>query len=109
MRRSGLRWQTGLALREVLDAIQAEELKEALGGAVEDRASGDFGSAVDADEVLFHQAADGLPAGDAADRFDVGSQDRLLVGDDRQRFEGGFGELGVDVFLMQALEDVAEV
>jgi hypothetical protein len=35
-------------------------------------------------QMLFHQAADGFPAGAAANGFDIGAEDRLLVGDDRQ-------------------------
>ncbi len=87
---------------EVLDAVEAEEFEEAFGCAIEDGAAGLFGAAGDFYQVFFHQAADGLAAGDAADGFDVGAQDRLFVGDDRKRFEGGLGELGVDFFLVQA-------
>jgi hypothetical protein len=57
--------------------------------------------------VFFHQRADGLAAGDASDGFDVGAEDGLLIGDDGEGFEGGLGELGVPLFLVETLEDVA--
>src|SRR3954466_14226032 len=90
----------GLRLREVLDAVQPKQFEKSAGGAVEDGAAGLFGAAGDLDQVVFHQAADRLAARDAADRLDVGAEDRLLVGDDRQRLEGRFGELGVAFLLV---------
>src|SRR4051794_10501714 len=95
-------------LGEVFDGVEAEQFEEALGGAVEDGAAGLFGAAGDLDQVLFHQAADRLAAGHAADRFDVGAEDRLLVSDDGQSLYGRLGELGVNFLLVELLEQVAE-
>src|SRR6185503_13339223 len=75
--RSVLRFfEQRLGLGEVLDGVEAEQLEEALGRAVKDWPAGLFGAAGDLDQVLFHQAADRFPAGDAADGFDVGAEDR---------------------------------
>src|SRR4051812_28143201 len=88
---SSLRLGQFLGLRQVLKAVEAEKLEEAFGGAVEDRAPGFFGAAGDFDEVLFHQRAYRLAARDATDRLDIGAEDRLLVGNDRQRFQRRLG------------------
>src|SRR3954469_19219343 len=78
----------GLGLGQILEAVEPKQLEKPSGRAVEDRAARFFGAAGDLDQVLFHQAADRLAARDPADRLDVGAEDRLLVGDDRQRLEG---------------------
>src|SRR5258706_11566351 len=96
-------------LRKVFEIVHSEELEEAFGGAVEDGAAWFFGSAGYVYQVLFHEGADGFAAGYASDGFDIGSEDGLFVGDDGEGFEGGLGELGVGLALVEALEDVAEL
>lgn len=46
---------------------------------------GEVGAASDADELVVEQCPQRLAASDAADGFDVGTQHRLAVGDDRER------------------------
>ena len=103
---SGVGVGTLLVLRrgEVFKTIKAKEFQKSLGCSIQDGAAGDFGSAGDSDQMLFHEAADGLAAGDAADGLDVGTKDRLLVGNDGQCLQSGFGESGVGFPLVERLE-----
>src|ERR1700722_10066197 len=74
----------GLRLRQIFEAVEAEEFEKPLGGPVKNRPARHFGAAGNADKMLLHQTTDRFTAGHAADRLYVGSQNRLLVGNDGQ-------------------------
>src|SRR5918993_4272562 len=66
-----LRFGERLGLGEVFQIVEAEQFKESLGGPVENRAPRFLGAAGNFYEVLLHETADRLTAGDAADGLDV--------------------------------------
>ena len=58
-------------------------------------------AADEAHKLEFHQRLDDRVDRDAADLLDLGLRDRLAIGDDRQRLEGGAGEAAGTVQLEQ--------
>jgi hypothetical protein len=77
---------------EILEAFEAVDLEEFAGGGIEDGSAEGVVTAGDFDEALFHEESEGFAAVDAADGFDVGAGERLLVGDDGEGFAGRAGE-----------------
>ncbi len=55
-------------------------------------------------ETLHHTVAV-----DAADRVDLGARDRLLVGDDRQRFERGAAQVSCRLQAQEALDQFGKL
>src|SRR5664279_4728217 len=60
--------------------------------AVEQRTSKPLGAADDSDQSALEQRAQHPAHGDAANLLDLGSSNRLAIGDDRERLERGRGE-----------------
>src|ERR1700676_5041182 len=74
--------------------VEAEMRQERLRRAVSDRSAGRAAATAYAHPFGFEeQVQRAFAGGDAADRLDVGPRHRLVIGDDRQRLEGGAREL----------------
>ena len=69
------------------EVVQPEPDQEFLGGRVEKRPADDLLAADDLDQVPLEQRVEHARRVDAADLGDLDRGDRLLVGDDRERFE----------------------
>src|SRR3546814_281726 len=68
--------------RQFVQALEAEVVEEALGGAEQLRAAGDVAVADDADPLALFQRLDDVAVHrDAADLLDLAAGDRLAVGD----------------------------
>ena len=83
---------------KVLKAFQSEMLQEETGGPIEHGAPELVASANDSDEVHIHEVPKNRTDSDSADVLDVRADRGLLVGDDREGFEGGAGESDVGAF-----------
>ena len=73
---------------QVFETAQAEEFEEVLGCPVKHGAADILGPADDLHHAEFAQAIKDLADGHAANRLDLGADDGLFVGDDRQRLHG---------------------
>ena len=82
-------WLQLLRVRQILQALQAEDLEKSLRRAVKDRPAERIIAPRDLHDPLLHQETQGLAAMDAADCLDVGTHDRLAIGDDGKRFARG--------------------
>ena len=82
--------------RQLVEALQAEVIEEALGGAQQFRTARHVAMADDPDPFALFQRLDDVAADrHAADLFDLAAGDRLAVGDDRQRFQRRAGVFGL--------------
>src|SRR3546814_7815406 len=82
--------------RQFVQALEAEVVEEALGGAEQLRAAGDAAVADDADPLALFQRLDDVAVHrDAADLLDLATGDRLAVGDQGPGFERGAGVFGL--------------
>src|SRR5579862_8210332 len=75
-----------------LEIAEAEAHEEFFGGFVKNRATHHFLAAGGGDEALVEKGGDDAGGVDAANFGDFRAGDRLLVGDNGQRFQGGHGE-----------------
>src|SRR5579862_5364842 len=75
-----------------LEIAEAEAHEEFFGGFVKNRATHHFLAAGGGDEALVEKGGDDGGGVDAANFGDFRAGDRLLVGDNGQRFQGGHGE-----------------
>ena len=79
--------------RQMGDILQPELDQEGLRGAIGDRAARGTFAPADLHPADLHQGVDGaLGEGDAANVLDLGPGDGLVVGDDRQGFDGRLGQ-----------------
>ena len=90
-----------LPLPQVLQALQTKNLQKLFRRPVKHRPAQGIVPASDADQTLFHQPAQHVAAMDAADGLDVGTHNRLTVGDDGQGFPAGAGERRIVAFEFQ--------
>ena len=74
--------------RQVLEVTQPELLEKDLGRSVQNGTPGNILSPDDANEFLFEQGAQDSGGIDAANAFNVGSNNRLFIRNNRQRLQG---------------------
>src|SRR5207248_7323864 len=82
-----------LDLREVAEILEPEANQELLRRGLEEWAADDVLAADDLDQMPLEQRRQHARRVDAADLADLERGDRLLVGDDRERFQTLNGEL----------------
>ena len=83
-----------LALRQVGQALQTEELQKAVGGEVLHRPPL-VGQPLDPQQTAVNQLRKHRPAGPAADRADLLGHERLLIGHNGQHVDCRLGEPGL--------------
>src|SRR5690606_16550054 len=82
--------------RQVVQPLQPEVVEERLGRGQQFRLAGNIAVADHPDPVAFLERLDDVAVDrDAADLFDLAAGDRLSVGDQRQRLQGGAGVAGL--------------
>src|SRR5688572_16191812 len=82
--------------RQLVQALEAEVVEEALGRAEQRRLAGYVAVADDADPLALFQRLDDVAVDrDAADLLDLAARDRLAVGDQGQGFQCGAGVAGL--------------
>src|SRR5262245_22225846 len=81
-------------LRQISQIAEAEQLDKQRGSPVEEWSPESFAPADDFEQSPLLKRTQYAAGRHASDLFDLGSADRLTVGDDGQRFEGCSGETG---------------
>ena len=85
-----------LGPRQLIKVPETKYLKKSLGCSVEERPSQFARPPSDTDQISLEQLAEDFAALHTAYRFDLGSEDRLAIGNNNQCLQGRCGETCLD-------------